>query len=323
MMTRTGIRSPIAFFACLVTLLSAPLAQAQLRLLGTSFNTGNLLELDPQTAAATVIGPFSHNFVGKLTWVPTDQALYAVSGDSTFHDLVTINPESGATTIVGPFGVYFMQGLAYVPQTDTLYGVASGSAPRALYRINRQTGAATWLTIITGFNGPANIAFDPDSNAMYLAEVIGQNLRTLNLATGATTIIGPFNAPAMPFAQVGTGMAFNPAYGLIASDNTGIATNDNPVYHINTATGNATLIGFAGATGIAGLAFMPDAEPLPGDLNCDDIVDELDIAPFVLRLIDPAAYDDQFPDCDSVADINGDSAVNGTDLQGFVDLLTP
>lgn len=304
-----------------VASMNSPAVWAQTRLLGTSFSNGHLLEIDPQTADASIIGPFSHNFVGKLTWVPADQALYAVSGDSTFHNLVTINPATGATTIVGPLGVYFMQGLAYVPQTDTLYGVAMGSAPRALYRVNRQTGATTWLTPINGFNGPANIVYDPMSNTMYMAEIIGQNLRTLDLATGTTTVIGPFNAPAMPFAQVGAGLAFDPALGLLATDNTGIATNDNPLYSINTATGQATLIGFTGAFGIAGLTFAPDAEALPGDMNCDNAVDELDIAPFVLRLVDPDAYNAQFPTCEPLADLNGDSAVDGRDLQGFVDLL--
>ena len=321
-MTQIRTHLLIAQFICCLPFLGDHAALAQSRLLATSFTTGNLLEINPQSAAATVIGPFSHNFVGKLVWDSTNQILYAATSDSMSSLLLRLNPETGATTSVGPFGVYFMQGMAYVPQTDTLYGVASGSAPRALYRINRQTGAATWLAAINGFNGPANLAFHPGSNPMYLAAIIGQKLRTLDLTTGATTIIGPFNAPAMPFAQVGTGLAFDPVLGLLATDNTGIAGNDNPLYSINTGTGHATLIGFTGPTGIAGLAFVPGEEPLPGDLNCDDLVNQQDIAPFVLRLVDPAAYESQFEQCDpTAADMNNDDSVDGNDVQDFVALI--
>jgi len=60
-----------------------------------------------------------------------------------------------------------------------------------------------------------------------------------------------------------------------------------------------------------------------GDLNCDGVVNNFDIDPFVLALTDPAGYKAAYPNCDiMLADCNGDGAVNNFDIDPFVDLLT-
>ncbi len=56
-----------------------------------------------------------------------------------------------------------------------------------------------------------------------------------------------------------------------------------------------------------------------GDLNCDGVVDFLDINPFVLALTDPAAYAQAYPNCDILeADANCDGLVNFDDINPFV-----
>ena len=66
----------------------------------------------------------------------------------------------------------------------------------------------------------------------------------------------------------------------------------------------------------------PLVAPIPGDLNCDGILDAFDIDPFVLALTDPDGYAQQFPDCDRMlADINGDGVVDAFDIDPFVELL--
>ena len=61
----------------------------------------------------------------------------------------------------------------------------------------------------------------------------------------------------------------------------------------------------------------------PGDLNCDGVVDFLDINPFVLALSDPAGYEAAFPDCPILnGDCNNDGLVNFEDINPFVALLT-
>ena len=61
-----------------------------------------------------------------------------------------------------------------------------------------------------------------------------------------------------------------------------------------------------------------------GDLNCDRVVDNFDIDPFVLALTNPTEYARQFPNCDrTLADVNGDGKVDNFDIDPFVKLLTP
>lgn len=58
---------------------------------------------------------------------------------------------------------------------------------------------------------------------------------------------------------------------------------------------------------------------LPGDLNCDDSIDALDIQPFVKALLDAQAYTANNPSCGYFyADMNGDAAVNVLDVEPFV-----
>lgn len=68
-----------------------------------------------------------------------------------------------------------------------------------------------------------------------------------------------------------------------------------------------------------------DVTPRPfvlGDLNCDQIVNNFDIDPFVLALTNPAQYATQYPNCNrSNADVNGDGLVNNFDIDAFVALL--
>ncbi|RIK67261.1 MAG: hypothetical protein DCC65_06835 [Planctomycetota bacterium] len=63
---------------------------------------------------------------------------------------------------------------------------------------------------------------------------------------------------------------------------------------------------------------------LPGDLNCSGTVDLSDIEPFVVALVDAAAYGAGIgAGCDiGHADVNGDGRVDGQDIGPFVQMLT-
>ncbi len=62
---------------------------------------------------------------------------------------------------------------------------------------------------------------------------------------------------------------------------------------------------------------------MPGDMNCDGLVNAFDIDPFVLALTDPDGYRSGFPSCSvNNADANGDGVVNAFDIDPFVALLT-
>ncbi|MGE0480866.1 MAG: FG-GAP repeat domain-containing protein [Phycisphaerae bacterium] len=66
----------------------------------------------------------------------------------------------------------------------------------------------------------------------------------------------------------------------------------------------------------------PDPCGLLGDLNCDGVVNNFDIDPFVLAISDPAAYAATFPGCDRRnADADGNGLINNFDIDPFVALL--
>ncbi|TWT44237.1 Soluble aldose sugar dehydrogenase YliI precursor [Phycisphaerae bacterium RAS1] len=61
---------------------------------------------------------------------------------------------------------------------------------------------------------------------------------------------------------------------------------------------------------------------VPGDCNCDGVIDILDINPFTLALSDPAAYAAAYPNCNILnADVNGDGVADILDINPFVDLV--
>ncbi|HVP12165.1 MAG TPA: endonuclease [Phycisphaerae bacterium] len=69
-------------------------------------------------------------------------------------------------------------------------------------------------------------------------------------------------------------------------------------------------------------ARLVPAAGLPGDMDCNGLVDVADIDSFVLALINQAAYQAAFPSCRWLnADCNGDGRVDGADVQSFVSAL--
>ncbi|MBK8915341.1 MAG: hypothetical protein IPM64_12215 [Phycisphaerales bacterium] len=58
---------------------------------------------------------------------------------------------------------------------------------------------------------------------------------------------------------------------------------------------------------------------IPGDMNCDGVITNFDIDPFVLALVDAESYEAQFPDCSILnGDINSDGQFNNFDIDPFV-----
>lgn len=59
-----------------------------------------------------------------------------------------------------------------------------------------------------------------------------------------------------------------------------------------------------------------------GDMNCDDLVDFDDIAPFLLALMSEEEYETAYPDCViGRADCNKDGSIDFDDIQPFISLL--
>ncbi len=63
---------------------------------------------------------------------------------------------------------------------------------------------------------------------------------------------------------------------------------------------------------------------IPGDMNCDGAVDMEDVEPFVLSLTDPSSYESTYDCCDiSAGDVDGNSDLNGLDIEAFLAILLP
>ena len=93
----------------------------------------------------------------------------------------------------------------------------------------------------------------------------------------------------------------------------------------------AATIGMLDTDNVDALDVEPYSQPqiddtvalMPGDLNCDGLINNGDIDPFVLALTNPYGYEAAYPDCDvNLADINGDGFINNGDIDGFVALLS-
>jgi hypothetical protein len=66
------------------------------------------------------------------------------------------------------------------------------------------------------------------------------------------------------------------------------------------------------------------APAIRGDLNGDTLINGFDIEPFVLSLTDPSGFAAQHPFVlrACAADINRDGSIDGFDIEPFVQLLT-
>ncbi len=74
------------------------------------------------------------------------------------------------------------------------------------------------------------------------------------------------------------------------------------------------------ATGITKWACA--ANWLPGDLNCDGLIDGRDVNPFVLRLSDRDAWEAAYPGCPPLnGDLDGGGTVGFDDINPFVAVL--
>jgi len=140
---------------------------------------------------------------------------------------------------------------------------------------------------------------------------------------------GYFSGSAYVFERPGGGWSetLNEDAKLLASD----GAHGEHFGHSVSISGDTVVIGAQGDRDnghSSGSAYVFARSPL-GDLNCDGVVDFLDIDAFVLALTsagNPDPFDGYYagwPDCNPMlADINADRAVNLFDIDPFAELLT-
>ncbi|HCV43087.1 MAG TPA: hypothetical protein DGH68_06350, partial [Bacteroidetes bacterium] len=173
-------------------------------LLAIQVSPQQLIRIDTATGVTTVIGPTS---AGADNWVaakvdPVSGTLYGASTNGTTSTLWTVNTSTGAPTVVGDVtGVPVLIAMAF-DNSGQLYGYDidnAGVAQSRFFSINKTTGAATLIGNM-GFVGrfAQDMEFDRTTNIGYCAAYNYTNsmaeLRTANVTTGNSTLIGPLGA---------------------------------------------------------------------------------------------------------------------------------
>jgi hypothetical protein len=180
----------------------------------TTSSGSTLYEIDPNTAAATAIGPLNVGFVfeGALAFAPTGAAYGANAGNQSNPLLVGIDPQTGAGAVIGTIsgGSHDINGLVW-RSDGKLVGLDGVS--NALLEIDPATAASTFIApmiVASGLSGDMAL----DGNTAYIATggsgPGGSNeLLRVDLYSGAQTLIGSFG-PSITGVGI-TGLAGLPA----------------------------------------------------------------------------------------------------------------
>lgn len=227
----------------------------------------DLKELDPLSGAVigTVTMSQSVGSIGGLAYYRPTDTLYL--GSTTNDNLWKLNYSTGQLTLIGPYNVGnadVMHGLE-VDGDGQLWGYSSAAAGGfRFFRIDPATGQATGVSN-PGFTGPGSMGWDSSTSTMYLIDTVGDNLYTIDRASGAVAIVGPLLPSVVTSTQVGVGMAYHPSFGMYAVNNSGTDT----LWRINLETGAATFIGNTGTGNAINLAFVDP--PGPAGCNAADL----------------------------------------------------
>lgn len=160
---------------------------------GAVYTDNTLITLDTATGARTVIGSIGAAISG-LSYDYSSDKLYGVAWDGTNSLLYEISTTTGAGTLIGTCTTDLLINLA-CDETGNLYSV--GITNDLLYSVDKTTGAATSIGSI-GFNASyaQDMEFDLNTGICYMAAynatASSGQLLTVNVTTGATTLIGAF-----------------------------------------------------------------------------------------------------------------------------------
>jgi hypothetical protein len=242
---------------------------------------GLFYSVSPTTGAATLIGPIGFEGIGGIRFNATG-TLYGAGKleDGTNTPVMfTINPCTGAGTEIGPTNLGSQNfstttDISFRRSDGTLFGFLSDGVDfNGLATFNSSTGSLTSVLGTYPIQGGGGLAFSP---AGVLYNAYGDNLETLNSATGAMSLVGAFVYPS-PIVEPGTNinaMDFQPSTGTlfgsvaataiaapaiaspIGLPNSEIAVSESLLAMIDTSDATVTVVGPT-QTGLDAIAFTP------------------------------------------------------------------
>lgn len=215
--------------------------------------TGELITIDPNTAAIGVVGPTGFNLVEGLTYhAPTD-SLLAVDNDS--DQLIAIDRHTGAGAAVGPIGHDFVFGLTYSEFNDTLYAVDTQA--NDLLRIDLATGAADVLGPIF-FDFVGGLTDSPETGVLYGVAYGSDQVFVRDLEGGLSGPIVDVPGTSMQ------GIAFDSTTGDLFALSVEVGPED--LLRIDPLTDAVAVVGPLDGVSLASLAYVPNAVPEPSSL---------------------------------------------------------
>lgn len=215
--------------------------------------TGNLLTIDPDTAAVQTVGPVGFNLVEGLTYYPPSDSLLAV--DNATDQLISINRYSGVGTAIGPIGHDFVFGLTYSEANDVLYAVDTQS--NDLLTLNPLSGAAS-NAMPLGFDFIGGLTDNPSTGVLYGADYGSDQIFVADLGGG---LIGPIVDVAPSSLQ---GIAYDPTINDLYAISVEVGPDE--LLRIDPITDAINLVGPLNGVSLASLAYVPNSVPEPGSL---------------------------------------------------------
>jgi hypothetical protein len=165
---------------------------------GVNSQTNEFGTIDTKNGGFNLIGTLDLNpnqSVTGLTFDPTSEMIYLSVNNFLNSELYTVNPLNAAITRIG--NITGMAGAIDIAASQDGHLYSYDVITDYFYQIDKRTGAATCIGPL-GFNAnyTQGMDFNPDDSVCYLAaynyaDVRGE-LRTVDLSTGATTLIGVF-----------------------------------------------------------------------------------------------------------------------------------
>ena len=226
----------------------------------TSTGGANAVTFDENNVGGmTIIGVAPCNsqggFVSALVY-PNGVSDYCYSAQypTTTH-LWKVVAATNVWTDLGVMGTADIRGFAIDPGNGQIYA----SDLYNLYTLNPATPS---LTLIGSFGGPLVIAMTNDASGnLWANDMNGNNLLSINKATGATTVVGPLGFDP----QYAQGAYFDTPTGNVMLAAYNLSNGMCEIRTVNTATGNTTVLSSTSGHEMTSAA-LPGGSPIPSGL---------------------------------------------------------
>jgi hypothetical protein len=157
----------------------------------------SLVRIDQATGSVLSTVAITGTRAGEITSIAYDIVTGRFFGNTTpgFGDaagdrLYQIDPLTGAAALIGAVGFSDVFGLAF-DNSGKLFGVEENTGN--FISIDAATGAGSLISALGKSTGWYDLAARPEDNVMFISQAADEQLYTIDLTTGSTTLVGAYN----------------------------------------------------------------------------------------------------------------------------------